>query len=331
MRIDARKFRRLLLNWFRENQRDLPWRRTTDPYQILVSEIMLQQTRVGAVLPFYARFLTLFPTPSSLALAAEDAVLHAWSGLGYYSRARNLRAAAGECLKLGRFPTTYEEIRALPGIGDYTAAAVASIAFGLPHAAVDGNVLRVLSRLLNDPSEINGQKARAMFRETAQQLLDLAEPGNFNQAMMELGATVCLPKNPACSACPVFSFCEAFAAGTQASLPVKRKPGKKIQEEITLFWIERGGKVLLQRRTDNESKMPGFWELPREGQVNIESVGDPLGSFRHSITIYDQRYTLRTAKLAQKASRPFVWILTEKLAKLPLTTATNKALRVLRV
>ena len=180
----------LLTEWYRHGHRALPWRATSDPYRIWVSEIMLQQTRAQAAIPYYERFLARFPAVEVLAAASEDEVLSLWAGLGYYTRARNLRRAAREIVTAGGFPRDYEAIRALPGVGDYTAAAIASIAFGLPYAVIDGNVLRVVARLENDASDIGSPRTRARFREAAQEWLDRRDPGRFNQAMMELGATV---------------------------------------------------------------------------------------------------------------------------------------------
>src|SRR5690349_5158936 len=193
----------LLGAWYARGHRDLPWRSTGDPYRIWVSEIMLQQTRAQAVIPYYERFLTRFPSVPALAAAKEDEVLALWSGLGYYSRARNLLRAARQIAAAGSFPSDYDAIRALPGIGDYTAAAVASIAFGRPHAVLDGNVLRVVARMENDAADIRSSRTRERFREIAQSWLDPRDPGHFNQALMELGATVCLPRNPLCLVCPL--------------------------------------------------------------------------------------------------------------------------------
>src|ERR1035438_4678919 len=187
------KLARLLVDWYRKGHRDLPWRRTTDPYRIWVSEIMLQQTRVQAAIPYYRRFLDRFPTVEALAAAAEQDVLTLWAGLGYYSRARNLRRAAQQVVAAGGFPRDYAAIRALPGIGDYTAAAIASIVFQLPYAAVDGNVLRVVARVENDAADIASPRTRERFRAIAREWMGRRQPGVFNQALMELGATVCVP------------------------------------------------------------------------------------------------------------------------------------------
>ena len=244
----------LLLDWYRHAHRDLPWRATRDPYRILVSEVMLQQTRVEAVLPYYAAFLKRFPDAAALAFAPEQEVLAQWSGLGYYSRARNLQRAAQVIVKAGEFPREYAGIRALPSVGEYTAAAVASIAFELPHAAVDGNIRRVLARLMN----YDGQR----FQELADASLERSSPGEFNQALMELGATICVPKKPRCLLCPVRAYCGALAAERVGELPVKSKrPGGK-RVGLSVVVIERGRKVLLRQRGADSARMAGFWELP---------------------------------------------------------------------
>jgi len=227
-------FRKQLLGWFRQFQRDLPWRRTTDPYRIWLSEIMLQQTRVAAAIPYYERFLQRFPDVHSLAAAPEEEVLRLWSGLGYYSRARNLQKAAQQIVAKhdGEFPTRLDETLALPGIGNYTAAAILSIAFQQKLAVLDGNVARVLARvgaIRGDPRE---SKRWQKLQETADALLEPKSPGDWNQAMMELGATLCTPKSPQCLLCPVVQFCEGRKLGIAESLPEKRK--KRTTVEVTL-------------------------------------------------------------------------------------------------
>ncbi len=239
---EIQQFRRDLLGWFAVHQRTLPWRETRDPYRIWVSEIMLQQTRVAAVIPYYQRFLGRFPDFRALASASEPELLGHWAGLGYYYRARNMQQAARLMQDRGSFPATYQDIRDLPGVGDYTAAAISSIAFDLPHAALDGNVLRVLSRVLEERTNIASGPGRRRFAALAQRMLDSERPGAFNQAMMELGATVCLPKNPQCLLCPVAKFCRARASGMQNELPVKAVRTAMVQERRAVFWIERGGK-----------------------------------------------------------------------------------------
>ena len=232
------EFRRSLLNWFGQQKRDLPWRRTKDPYAIWVSEIMLQQTRVAAAIPYFERFVARFPNYQTLAAASEEDVLRHWAGLGYYYRARNMQKAARLMGELGGFTRSYDAILALPGVGDYTAAAVGSIAFDLPHAAVDGNVVRVVSRLFVSNA------GRKQIAEIAAQLLDRKQPGDFNQAMMELGATLCLPKNPQCLLCPVAKLCRARELGMQQEFPAQKAKTKNVEIERDLFWIERDGRVL---------------------------------------------------------------------------------------
>ncbi|HET8923270.1 MAG TPA: A/G-specific adenine glycosylase [Candidatus Acidoferrum sp.] len=241
-------FRQQLLGWFCQFQRDLPWRRTRDPYRIWLSEIMLQQTRVVAVIPYYEKFLERFPNIETLAAAPQEEVLRYWAGLGYYSRARNLQKAAQQVVAKheGKFPTRLEEVLALPGIGNYTAAAVLSIALGKKFAVLDGNVARVLARLGAVRGDIRDSKRWQELQKNAKAFLDLRSPGDWNQAMMELGATVCTPKSPQCLLCPVAQFCEGRKLGLVESLPEKRK--KQATVEVTLaaaVFTDGNGKTLL--------------------------------------------------------------------------------------
>src|SRR5689334_20529694 len=245
---EINQFRADLLRWFAAHQRALPWRETRDPYRIWVSEIMLQQTRVAAVIPYYQRFLERFPDFHALARALEPELLAHWAGLGYYCRARNLQQAARRMSERGSFPSTYDEIRALPGVGDYTAAAIASIAFDLPHAAVDGNALRVLSRVTADPSDITSPAARKPLVTVANRWLDRRCPGDFNQAMMELGASICLPRSPQCARCPLSRYCQAYQTGRPEHYPVKSTKVQRREVAETLFYIERRGTILFWRR-----------------------------------------------------------------------------------
>ena len=264
-----------LLVWFRQNARDLPWRRTEDPYRIWVSEIMLQQTRVAAVLGYYARFLEAFPSVEALAAAPEDRLMKLWEGLGYYSRARNLQRAAKAVVEMGGFPDTYEGLLALPGIGDYTASAIASAAFGRREAAVDGNVLRVVTRLTDCHDDILDPKTKKAIRERVQTVMpeEAADIRIFNQATMELGATVCVPNGPPkCGECPSRDFCLSRIRGTAESLPVKRaKKARKIGEK-TVFLLLREDKVALCRRPDR-GLLAGLWEFP-----NVEGALDESGA-----------------------------------------------------
>ncbi len=248
------RFRRALLAWYDANRRDLPWRRTRDPYAIWLSEIMLQQTRVVAVLDHYRIFLERFPNIAALATAKEDAVLAAWSGLGYYRRARMLHQCAGQIVDqyAGRFPSTAESLRALPGIGRYTAAAIASIAFQEHVAVVDGNVERVLERLAARSLTLQQTWLRA------QENLAPSRPGDFNQSMMELGATVCLPREPRCPICPIRTWCAA-----QGALPQTKVRARQRRQQIWCALDCRDGHVRLVRRPKHGSLMAGMWELPQ--------------------------------------------------------------------
>jgi A/G-specific adenine glycosylase len=320
----TKPLRRALLAWYDASRRDLPWRRTNDFYPIWLSEVMLQQTRVEAAIPYFNRFLDRFPTVAALAGAAEGDVLTAWSGLGYYSRARNLLRAARTIVAEG-YPVGYEEILALPGIGPYTAAAIASISLGAPRAAVDGNVLRVVSRLRNDASEISLPAVRAHFTAEAQSLLDTRRPGDFNQAMMELGATVCVPRNPLCGQCPVQRFCEGRAAGRERELPVKQGKERARDVELELLLITRGAEIFLVRRSAKERRLAGFWELPQ--RQSPASGEKPVATFTHRIVNDCFRVTIYT----RKSSTPPVpaageWFTPDRMAQAPVTTITRKAL-----
>ncbi|MCL6545947.1 MAG: A/G-specific adenine glycosylase [Bryobacteraceae bacterium] len=306
-----RVFRRRLMEWFDEKARDLPWRRTRDPYRIWVSEIMLQQTRVAAVIPYYERFLERFPDVRALASAEESEVLALWSGLGYYSRARNLLRAARMIHESERFPRSYEELRALPGVGVYTAAAIASIAFGEPRAVVDGNVRRVLSRLscgAEDPAGL------------AQRLLDRQRPGDFNQALMELGAEVCQPRSPRCDVCPVERYCQARKQGRQSEFPERRPRPPRQRLRLTLALVSRRGGILFVQEN-------GFWNLPQLGGLTGFDKGREVGRFRHSILNRDYEVTVVEGKLGEAPAgsrnlRPQEW------ARLPLATLARKALAI---
>ena len=322
------KFAARLLRWYRQSHRDLPWRATRDPYRIWLSEIMLQQTRVEAVLPYYANFVERFPDVASLAAAPESEVLALWSGLGYYSRARNMLRAARQISATGQFPKDYAGLRALPGVGDYTAAAIASIAFDLPFAAVDGNVLRVVARLFNDEGDIGSPLTRRRFQALAQDALDTMlarrHPGEFNQAMMELGATICLPRNPRCESCPVSAMCGARATGRSTELPIKLKRQESRSETISVAVVSRGDRVLLRQRPADASRMPGFWELPNAADLPSLSALRHHGAFRHTIvnTVFEVQVVtgmLRRAPAGAKWTHP-------TKDRLPLTTVTRKAL-----
>lgn len=322
---------RALVEWYRRGHRDLPWRASNDPYRIWISEIMLQQTRAQAVIPYYERFLRRFPAVEYLAAAREEEVLALWSGLGYYSRARNLRRAAIAIHEAREgFPSDYAAIRALPGVGDYTAAAIASIAFQSPHAVLDGNVLRVVARVENDAADIGSPRTRDRFRTVAQSWLDHRDPGTFNQALMELGATVCLPRKPLCLVCPLTAGCKAREEGTAAQLPVKLRRTEPVRIEGVLLLVRRRGRVLLQQRAADERRMAGFWDLPTPETLPHAACGEELGTIHHTITHHRYTWTVRSATLGGRISLGSAsrWFLERDLETLPLATTARKALRV---
>lgn len=255
-----------LLVWYRENARALPWRGTAIPYHVWLSEIMLQQTRVTAVLDYYRRFLEEVPDIAALAGLPQDQLMKLWQGLGYYSRARNLQKAAKQIMDRhgGVFPNTYEDIRALSGVGDYTAGAIASIAFGLSVPAVDGNVLRVTARIAGDSGDISTPAMKKKVARTLAEIIPLDAPGDFNQAMMELGATVCLPNGaPLCEKCPAAGFCRAFLEGRTGELPVKAAKKARRVEARTVYLLFHKGRVALRRRP-GRGLLAGLWEYPNE-------------------------------------------------------------------
>jgi A/G-specific adenine glycosylase len=303
----------------------LPWRRSTGFYPVWISEIMLQQTRVEAVTPYFLRFLEQFPDIRALAQAEEARVLAAWSGLGYYSRARNLHRAAKAMAAAG-LPRDYASVMALPGVGEYTAAAVASIVFGEPRAAVDGNVMRVISRIANDAADIRAGGTRRRFAEEAARLLDVRRPGDFNQAMMELGATVCTPGAPDCGGCPVARFCGARAAGTAAQLPVKLGGKAFRQLALDVAVLARDGRVFLIERAATERRLAGFRELP--GKKDLAGARfRAVGEFTHRIV--NDRFRVRVWVTGRAFGLPEgAWIPTADLASVPVTTTARKALRL---
>jgi len=265
--------RERLMNWYGNNKRSLPWRKTADPYLIWVSEVMLQQTQVATVVEYYRRFVRMYPTIKDLSEAGQNRVLKAWEGLGYYTRARNFHKASQIVASRynGHVPDTWNEFRGLPGVGDYIASAVLSIAFGQPYAVVDGNVKRVLSRLFQMDSPVNTSSSVGVFRVVAQQMLDTSDPGTFNQAVMELGALVCKPRQPLCGECPLETCCSALGNGSVADFP-KRKKKKPVPEKLLVTGIvEKKGKVLIVQRNPDHM-LGGLWEFPG-GEVKKKEDG----------------------------------------------------------
>ena len=261
---------RPLLDWYRADHRSLPWRDDPTPYHVWISEIMLQQTRVAAVLPYYHRFLRLFPDVQALAEADEEILLKAWEGLGYYSRARNLQKAAKMIVEGGGFPHSCNGWQSLPGIGPYTAGAICSIALNLPHPAVDGNVLRVYSRLLALEEDVSAPRIKKQLTDLASALIPQEAPGDYNQALMELGATVCLPNGaPLCESCPIRTHCKAYEQGNPLSFPLKAPKKPRPSVPMTVFVIRTDdGRIALQKRPDT-GLLAGLWQFPNtEGHPN---------------------------------------------------------------
>lgn len=326
-------FRQSLLNWYALHKRDLPWRHTRDPYAIWLSEIMLQQTTVDTVIPYYHRFLEKFPTLQKLAVATEQEILSAWAGLGYYNRIRNFQEATRFLVKekKGNVPNQLQELLDLPGLGPYTARAVASIAFGRPEAVVDGNVLRVLARVMACDKDIGLSAHREHYQKLADSLLDRENAGDFNQAMMELGATVCTPSKPTCLLCPVQSLCQGFQSQKVEELPVKSKKVRYTDEKLFCLIYQREGKFLLRQRGKGEI-MAGLWELP----LATYDAQAPLGfktfpPVKHTIMTRRMTITPCVAKTTQK--QPDIageteWVRLGDLAHKPLTTITKKVLKI---
>ena len=267
-------FSSILESWYSENGRKLPWRETTDPYCIWISEIILQQTRVVQGWEYYQRFIERFPNVEALADASEDDVLLVWQGLGYYSRARHLHEAARQIVGMGAFPKTRDSLLSLSGVGEYTAAAIGSMAFGLPMAVLDGNVYRVLSRYLGVETPIDSTRGHREFRALADEMLDSRHPGTYNQAIMDFGATQCVPHSPDCSKCPLMDSCEAFNTGKVALLPCKDKVTKVCQRYFTyLYMRDPEGNVLLQRRGAGDI-WQGLYQFPLHESAEPLTIKD---------------------------------------------------------
>ena len=300
-----------LLEWFRENGRDLPWRQTRDPYAIWLSEIILQQTQVKQGWEYWERFMHRWPTVEALAAATEDEVLREWQGLGYYSRARNLHYAAKQIVTLGHFPDTLEDIKQMKGVGDYTAAAIGSIAFGLPAAVVDGNVYRVLARHFGIDTPINTTEGKKLFAVLAQELLPPNEAAAYNQAIMDFGAVQCTPQSPKCMECMLAESCEALRSGRVNELPVKLKTLKVTERHLIYIYIRCQGQTAIRRRGPGDI-WQGLWEPML---VDAESAVPPTASLlrqnvKHVLThrvLYADFYLLETDK-RPKLPSDYIWI-----------------------
>lgn len=350
-----KKLIELLLQWFAGQKRQLPWRETRDPYHIWISEVMLQQTRVATVIPYYERFLKIFPNIEALANAEDGVLMKAWEGLGYYARVRNLREAAQTVVKQynGKLPTSYEELIQLKGFGTYTAASVASIAFGEDRAAVDGNVMRVLARLYAIESDIRKLAAKREFQRIAQSLMPQGKAGQFNEALMELGATVCKPKNPDCKVCPLRRNCKAFQEGRVHEFPRKSPKAAIPHHQIAISVIHKNSKVLIALRP-SEGLLGNLWEFPggkRKGEESLAEccrretleetgleveVGKRFSVVEHSFTHF--RITLHAfhcrylrGKAVPKSSQKIRWVKLADLDEYAFPKANKKIIEDLRL
>lgn len=351
--FDAARFRRALTAWYRRHARPLPWRNTSDPYRIWISEIMLQQTTVVAVVPYFERFLERFPTLAALAAAKEEEVLRLWEGLGYYSRARNIHRTARRIIGEldGVFPCDVDGLRDLPGIGRYTAGAIASFAFQRAAPILEANTLRLYSRLLGfrgDPRSAAGQR---LLWDFAARIVPRQDPGSFNQALMELGATLCTPDEPACPSCPVRTACAAFANGSQHEIPVRAVRVAPTAVTEVAIAIQRGSKYLLLKRPAGE-RWAGLWDFVRfawtaDGSISTArlanavrtqtglsvAIGDAVTQIRHSVTRF--RITLHCYKAEWAAgelsdsNREFRWVTPGRFSRFPLSMTGRKFSRLL--
>jgi A/G-specific adenine glycosylase len=336
-----------LLQWYRRHKRTLPWRSTRDPYRILVSEVMLQQTQVQTVIPYYERWLKAFPTLRALAKAPLNRVLKAWEGLGYYSRARSLHALAKAVSKhhKGQLPSTFEELTALPGIGRYTAGAVLSIAFGKNYAVLDGNVMRVLARYFAIRRDISKPSTHRDLWALAERLLPHSHAGDFNQALMELGATVCTPKNPNCPNCPVQRTCQGRRLNIQNNLPIKKKAARTPHYDIGAGVVRRDGKILISQRP-LKGLLGGLWEFPggkrepgeslketvkreirEELGIQVE-VGKKLVEVDHAyshfkITLHAHDCVYRSGKVQALGVRAWRWVKPQELKRFAFPAANQ--------
>ena len=332
----------LLLDWYDANRRVLPFRGTRDPYAVWISEIMLQQTRTDTVSGYYTRFMNRFPNIAALAQADEQEVLKYWEGLGYYSRARNLHKAAQIMQREygGRFPTTYEGIRALPGVGDYTAAAVASIAYRLPYPAIDGNLTRVLARVHGVREDVDRPSVRRLIRELGEREIDRERPGDWNQALMDLGATICVPGTPDCARCPLQAQCDAYAQGDADQLPIRAAARPPVPVDVGVGLVIAEGRVLTIKR--DAALLKGLWtfllcegDSTPEGMARkLEALGMqanriiPLGEARHVFTHRIWNMQLYRVDLPAMPGRTAgQWADAQTLTGLPLPTAMKAARR----
>ncbi len=329
--------RKALFSWYDRHARDLPWRREQDPYRIWLSEIMLQQTQVDTVIPYYTRFLQAYPTLEDLCDAEEGAVLKLWEGLGYYARARHFLEAVREVQTRygGRIPQDSGEFKGLPGVGDYTAAAVLSIVYNIPLAAVDGNIKRVLSRLYCLEDDLQKSSGRKKIQLRANELLDSKKPGDFNQALMDLGSSICTPRLPACTHCPLKGFCLALKRNKIRDIPKKKKQKPLPQREFTALIIQRGERYLVRQRP-RKGLLGGLWEFPTlsPGVLLSEqvSLNEKIADLSHTFSHLQWKVSLYWGELKGELPRDhlFRWVTAEELVSLPFPTVYHSIVQSLK-
>ncbi|PHV69853.1 A/G-specific adenine glycosylase [Sporanaerobium hydrogeniformans] len=343
IKMDKKSYAHKLLRWFDTNKRQMPWRETRDPYAIWVSEVMLQQTQVNTVIPYYIRFMERFPNPKALAEASLEEVHHYWQGLGYYRRAENLQKGAQLVSEKwgGQMPKEPKEIREIPGIGPYTLGAICSIAYGIPLPAVDGNVMRILARQFCISDDIGVAKNRKIFEDKVMELMP-EDPNRFNQALMELGAVICTPQNPECTICPVASLCEAHRRGEETLYPIKRKKIKVIEEAYTLVLLKKENKYGLEKRPE-EGLLAQLWGIPmieaskgknykQKTNEFIQPLEPKLHVFSHRkwqmepIVITWSHEREEELKRCKTNTSPIDYFTIEAFKKLPIGTAFKKIL-----
>ncbi len=336
-KIYKQKVRDALVTWYLEEKRDLPWRKTTDPYKIWVSEVMLQQTKVETVIPYYERFIEKYPSLEALASAEEEELLKQWEGLGYYSRARNLQAGVREVVEAynSQVPTSREEISKLKGVGPYTAGAVLSIAYGIPEHAVDGNVMRVLSRILLIEEDIAKPKTKKTFERAVMELIDKEDPSSFNQGLMELGAVICTPTKPKCLLCPVREYCTAYFEGKQGDLPIKTSNKKTKLHYMKSMIIKRDDEKILLEQRPNKGLLSNMWQFPMvelpttshtieevmEYEYGVEiKKGKEINAFKHVFSHLTWEMESFEGSLIQEKMLPSSckWFTMEEIEALPM-------------
>ncbi len=348
--FDIERFQRTLIDWYVKNKRDLPWRKTKDPYRIWVSEIMLQQTKVETVIHYYEKFMENYPTIFHLAEADEQKVLKDWEGLGYYQRARNLHEAVKEVVETygGEVPQDPNDLAKLKGIGPYTKGAILSIAFGQPEPAVDGNVMRVFSRLLNIDDNILEQKTRRRFEAIVREVIAKDDPSSFNQGLMDLGATICIPRTPRCEVCPVQPYCRAYLEGKQHELPNRKKKAKhRTKQFVAVCLVNEKGEIAIEQR-EHKGLLASMWQFPMFEKDDVKkqplvelfekkygmkiAITEKLGNVKHVFSHLTWEIVVHKASLEEhlpEGRHSLRFVSEKELGHFPIATAHQKMLRLI--